>query len=149
MVNLCLEIQCQNTSDCKVEGETCIEGVCKCGSMSSCENRKTGDVCEPMNGECRCSETLSSCPDPSRGNICDSKNNSCRCSLSSPICNGNYYCTLGSCIGKCFLSHYRKITNYYYNKAEIKLLEQSYVFLISYHVTNLFPTTIEERIQGE
>ena len=93
---------CQNTSDCKVEGETCIDGVCRCGPISSCNARKTGAFCDPINGECRCSESLPLCPDPSRGNVCDSKDNVCKCSTSAPACSGNYYCTLGSCIGKHF-----------------------------------------------
>ena len=102
IVNLYLEIQCsgQNSSECKVAGETCIDGVCRCGlHSSSCEGRKTGEFCDPIASECRCTESLPSCSDPSRGNICDAKGNVCKCSATVPACYENDYCTLGSCIG--------------------------------------------------
>ena len=92
----------QNPLDCKVAGEVCVDGICRCGSLSSCEGRKTGALCDPILGECRCSENLISCTDPSRGNMCDSTNNSCNCSATSPACNGNEYCTLGYCTGNIF-----------------------------------------------
>ena len=108
IVNCFIEIHCsgQNLSDCKVAGETCVDGICRCGSLSSCDGRKTGAFCDPILGECRCSENLESCPNPSRGNICNSTSSSCTCSTTAPACNGNDYCTLGSCTGNV----YQKIT---------------------------------------
>ena len=98
---LCLVIQCsgQNSSTCNVAGETCIDRICRCGPMSSCQDRKTGSFCNSTVGECRCSENLESCSDPSRGNICELSSNSCKCSESAAACNGSNYCILGSCIG--------------------------------------------------
>ena len=89
----------QNLSDCKVAGETCVDGICRCGALSSCEGRKTGAFCDPRLGECRCSENLVSCSNPFRGNICNSSSSSCTCSATALACNGNEYCTLGSCNG--------------------------------------------------
>ena len=101
IVNCFIEIHCsgQNLSDCKVAGETCVDGICRCGALSSCEARKTGALCDPRLGECRCSENLASCSNPFRGNICNSSSSSCTCSATALACNGNEYCTLGSCNG--------------------------------------------------
>ena len=89
----------QNTSECRVKGETCIDGVCRCSSSSSCEGRKTGAFCDPILGECRCSEITPSCPASTKGNICDSDNNYCTCSATGPACNETEFCTLESCVG--------------------------------------------------
>ena len=94
-----IDIQCvgENMTSCKVEGESCTGGVCRCGQGSSCESRISGAYCDPIRGECRCSEVLESCSNPSRGIICDVNRNVCNCSATSPACSGNQYCSLGSC----------------------------------------------------
>ena len=101
-----IEILCggDNSTSCNVTGESCIGGVCKCGQANSCESRISGSYCDPIRGECRCSEKTESCSDPSRGTICDTINNSCNCSSTALACSGNEYCSLGSCIERITIS---------------------------------------------
>ena len=87
-----------NKTSCNVEGESCIDGVCRCGMLASCEGRKSGAYCDPFRGECRCSKNLPSCSDPSRGSLCDAKHDTCKCSETAQGCHGTRHCTLGSCI---------------------------------------------------
>ena len=102
MQYLIIDIPCGGVdfTTCSVEGESCIDGVCKCGQADSCESRTSGSYCDPIIGECRCSEYLESCSDPSSGIFCETNGNvSCKCSATAQACSGNEYCTLGSCTG--------------------------------------------------
>ena len=88
-----------NSITCTVPGESCIEGICRCGTSGSCENRRSGYYCDPIRSECLCSASLKSCSDTERGTICDQKDNSCKCSATTSACSGIHFCDNGSCIG--------------------------------------------------
>ena len=98
-IDIGIECSKENSTTCKMAGETCVDGLCKCGQANSCESRKTGSYCDPVRSECRCSEKLESCSDPSRGIFCDTEANSCNCSETASTCYGNEFCVRGSCIG--------------------------------------------------
>ena len=88
-----------NSITCTVPGESCIEGICRCGTSGSCENRRSGYYCDPIRSECLCSASLKSCSDTERGTMCDQKDNSCKCSATTSACSGIHFCDNGSCIG--------------------------------------------------
>ena len=47
--------------------ETCINGECKCGNISSCAGESSGSYCDAENSQCKCSKDQASCLD---GYIC-------------------------------------------------------------------------------
>ena len=53
---------------CKIPGETCQNGLCKCGSACSCEGSQAGSYCDAKNSICKCSEVEDACKD---GKVCD------------------------------------------------------------------------------
>ena len=53
---------------CNIPGETCQNGICKCGSACSCEGSQTGSYCDAKNSICKCSEVEDACKD---GKVCD------------------------------------------------------------------------------
>ena len=54
---------------CNVADEKCVGGVCKCGSVESCEGKATGAVCNAGSSVCECASGVASC---SGGQICSS-----------------------------------------------------------------------------
>ena len=54
---------------CAVAGETCVGGICKCGTAASCENQATGAICDSDNNVCKCADTVAAC---TGGEICTS-----------------------------------------------------------------------------
>ena len=143
-----IEILCggDNSTSCNVTGESCIGGVCKCGQANSCESRISGSYCDPIRGECRCSENTESCSDPSRGTICDTINNSCNCSSTALACSGNEYCSLGSCI--------ERIKNFGTGSCDVSIENRTKFELTSPGYPNGYPTnkdchqriTLEENV---
>ena len=85
---------------CKVVGETCQGGICRCGTNPSCEKNSQAPTCDPsinrcicgsigyshggctvanemcVERECRCGN-LSTCNGSPDGPICDAINNQC------------------------------------------------------------------------
>ena len=74
------ECKCtQSLPACSISNESCdsIQGVCKCGSRSSCEGLQTGAYCDSTSSTCKCSSTVDSCPSTSNNPICDSRTLTC------------------------------------------------------------------------
>ena len=90
---------CSKSKDCSISGETCIKGICMCGSASSCEGKVSGSFCDASKGECRCSATLPSCAGNLKGSYCDVDQNVCKCSNTVVACTGELLCTDGECLG--------------------------------------------------
>ena len=45
------------------------DGVCKCGTATTCKGQPTGEVCDATNNVCKCSDTVDAC---SNGQVCNS-----------------------------------------------------------------------------
>ena len=45
------------------------DGVCKCGTATTCKGQPTGEVCDATNNVCKCSDALDAC---SNGQVCNS-----------------------------------------------------------------------------
>ena len=52
---------------CAVTGEICNDGICKCGTASSCQDQATSAICDAANSVCKCSSTVGKC---ATGQIC-------------------------------------------------------------------------------
>lgn len=52
---------CNGSDPCRVPGETCRNGVCKCGEHDSCEGKLAGEYCDPSNHKCKCSKWVDAC----------------------------------------------------------------------------------------
>ena len=75
---------------CNVPGETCQDGVCKCGTACSCEGRPTGSYCDADNSICKCSDTEDACEE---GSLCDPSDKKCRkCIGGSSCCTTDNKC---------------------------------------------------------
>ena len=94
--------------------ETCVNGVCKCGNMPTCQNRRNGNLCVVTGdtGDCICgtsSKNITACPaSTSASNYCDTVNAVCKCTASLATCDGmstGAYCDItannGNGICKC------------------------------------------------
>ncbi len=46
---------------CAIAGETCVEGICKCGTANSCHNQATGAFCDAGNDVCKCAQDVDAC----------------------------------------------------------------------------------------
>ena len=88
---------------CKIPGETCVNGQCKCGEACSCENNYEVDLkaqrqnaylhCDPTNSKCKCSETEDSCKD---GKFCDAIARKCMtCNGGDSCCTEDNKCDAG------------------------------------------------------
>ena len=88
---------------CKIPGETCVNGQCKCGEGCSCENNFEFDVkawrqnaylhCDPANSVCKCSEKEDSCED---GKFCDAIARKCMtCNGGKSCCTEDNLCDVG------------------------------------------------------
>ena len=89
---------------CSVTGESCVSGVCKCGSSGSCSGLSTGEFCDAANSVCKCTSSLDSCAGQASGEFCDKSGNSgageCKCSSSVEACSGKTpFCYNGACVG--------------------------------------------------
>ena len=52
---------CNGKDPCVIPGETCQQGVCKCGDHETCQGKLAGTYCDPSNHECKCSPWVDSC----------------------------------------------------------------------------------------
>ena len=47
---------------CTISGETCVDGICKCGGNPTCStNEQRGSYCDATNGVCKCAESVDLC----------------------------------------------------------------------------------------
>ena len=110
IIDLCAGVTCN-------VGETCTEGICKCGSSATCSGMTSGEFCDASGNQCKCAAsvdacsggetcfageckcgTSSSCVGQASGAFCDSANNQCKCSASIAACtNSGETCTSGAC----------------------------------------------------
>ena len=65
---------------CSINGETCSNGVCKCGTQNSCYANPQGAYCDVASGMCKCTLSVNSCLFPE---ICDANAGICKCGSSS------------------------------------------------------------------
>ena len=82
----------------------CENGICKCGTSSSCAGLSTGAFCDSMNNVCKCSSTVASCAGNVAGAYCDSANNVCKCTAtldSCPLMTTGAYCDAANNKCKC------------------------------------------------
>ena len=98
IVDLCAAVTCANP------GETCVEGICKCGSRATCAGVASGAYCDAANNQCKCSETVDSCSgttDTCTSGVCKCGTNNA-CSISGETCSsGSCKCgTASSCSGQ-------------------------------------------------
>ena len=78
---------------CNVPGETCENGICKCGSARSCEGSLSGSFCDLANSKCKCSAKEDACKD---GLLCDPMDGKCkRCVGQSSCCTKDSPCGVG------------------------------------------------------
>ena len=76
---------------CNVPGETCVNGICKCGSSCSCDNKRTGSYCDSANSQCKCGKDTDSCQ---KGETC--VDGACiRCIGGDSCCTKDKPCGLG------------------------------------------------------
>ena len=87
IIDLCAGVTCSNT------GETCVEGLCMCGTASSCVGIGSGSYCDSTNNVCKCSKTLDACSGTT--DTCD--NGACKCGTSSACSNSGETCSSGAC----------------------------------------------------
>ena len=52
---------CNGYDPCRIPGETCQQGICKCGDHESCDGKLSGTYCNPSQHECKCSKLVDSC----------------------------------------------------------------------------------------
>ena len=87
VIDPCASVTCSGTSD------TCVNGVCKCGSNAACT--VTGETCS--SGACKCG-SANSCSGSTSAPYCDASNNVCKCSASVAACSGTTdTCDSGTC----------------------------------------------------
>ena len=55
IIDLCSGVTCSNP------GEQCVDGMCQCGTVFSCEGLPSGSFCDSANSICKCSATAASC----------------------------------------------------------------------------------------
>ena len=79
-----------------MSGETCVNGVCMCGTSLSCAGQATGSYCDAANNICKCSSSVSACT----GSDVDTcvNNAACHCGTTGAACSGSSaVCTNGAC----------------------------------------------------
>ena len=109
-------VQCNDKMNitCNVNGETCVNGKCRCGGMaSSCEGRISGSYCDVTSSICKCTNGLDTCKKEEGGDVCDVDSNSCKCGtgptcidMTAPYCNSSSKeedskCTCSSTVDAC------------------------------------------------
>ena len=86
IIDLCAGVFCNF-------GETCTEGICKCGSIATCAGVTSGEYCDADNNVCKCSATVAACSDTSDTCIAGI----CKCGTSDACSNAGETCSSGSC----------------------------------------------------
>ena len=86
---------------CNVPNETCVDGICKCGSSCSCEGSITASFCDSENSQCKCSATEDACEE---NLFCDISDGKCkRCIGQDDCCTKDKKCDVGE--GGCSRSY--------------------------------------------
>ena len=98
IIDLCASITCS------VDGEKCVDGVCYCGSSTSCAGVTSGAYCDATNNVCKCSSTVAACSgttDTCTSGACYCGTSGAACSISGETCqSGTCKCgTASSCSG--------------------------------------------------
>ena len=77
---------------CNIPGETCVNGMCRCGALCSCEGNPSGEFCDPIANQCKCSATVD-CED---NHLCDTTDGTCHlCVGGEDCCTNDNQCDVG------------------------------------------------------